>query len=119
MKKLNNWKISFILVVIWLTGGVIYRLSLNNGVHPAIAEGEHRLVWLIALIVSFILSFKGQIGSIAKKWFKFVAILIIWFFLPATVLAILFGAIFTYLYLRTFETYKLHSLANKKIKPEV
>ncbi len=119
MKKINNWKISFILVVIWLAGGVIYRLSLNNGAHPATAEGGHRLAWLIALIVSFILSFKGQMGSIAKKWFKFVVILIIWFFLPATVLAILFGAIFTYFYLRAFETYKLHALANKKTKPEI
>lgn len=106
MPKVNYWKIALIIIGIWFIGGIAYRLTLNSGVPDPPASGAHRLIWLLALIIIFAISFKSQLGSIGKKWARFIGGMVIWFFLPSVILSIIWGAIMVFFYLKALEIKK-------------
>lgn len=103
MGKVNYWKIAVILIIIWFIGGILYRVALNEGVPIPTAEGGHMLVWLLALIVGFAISFKYQLGKVGTKLLKFSGCLLLLIFMPFTLGVIIWGAIVMFNYLKVFE----------------
>lgn len=98
MSKINYWKIALIIVGIWFAGSVLYSFALNDGVpNPG---GAHRLVWLMALITVFLVSYKKQVGGSGKKWLIFIGGMVILFFLPSLILSIICGAVMVFFYLK-------------------
>jgi len=103
-KKTNYWKIIVILIIIWFAGGIPFRLLINTGEYSSSqAAAAHRLVWLIAIIATFIRSYKFQIK---KKWLGFIIGLILMVCGPG-ILCPVIGAVFVFSYLKIIESVKL------------